>query len=569
MDVYSTGRPRRRILLTGSTGFVGQGLLERLLSEHPDCDIDLLLRRHAKSTPHQRLHELLSRAVFAPWRGRVGDAHVARVVAERVTILSGGLSELDRLLVDRPPYDIVVHCAGDVSFDEAIDTSFSSNVGGVVGLYEALRAAGAHAHVVHVSTAYVWADRVDIGREVAVDHDVCWRTEFAAAVAMRARREAEWHADVVRTELSGLAPTAPAQLTRRRARWIEEQLSADGHRRARELGWTDVYTFTKALGERVAEELWAGRPLTILRPAIIESALSHPYPGWMDGFKVADPLLAAYAKNRLPGFPGLPDAVIDVVPVDVVVNATLAAALAPPQTPEPRYLHVGTSVTNPTTLDDIRTNVQGYFAAHPWVDSSGRTVRPSPWRFASPEALHHRLRRHAALLAAVGPLLDVTPGRLGVRVRRASASLSRRLTLTTQFVKLYGPYACSTTRFDDAGTRALRAQWLHRDDGPAYLRDGFDTATIDWARYWTQIHLPSLVDLLLITAGRADECRTARCAPLEGDLAIVPTVAPLVPPALAGLIEAGLTLVDEVKVADAAKAAAQAAATTGRRARSD
>ena len=490
----------------------------------------------------------------------MGDAHVTRAVAERVTILSGGLSESGRLLGDRPPYDIVVHCAGEVSFDEAIDSAFSANVGGTISLYEALRAAGAQAHVVHVSTAYVWADRVDIGREVAVDHDVCWRSEFAAAVGMRARREAEWHADVVRTELSGLAPTSPKQLTRRRARWIEEQLSADGHRRARDLGWTDVYTFTKALGERVAEELWAGRPLTILRPTIIESALAHPSPGWMDGFKVADPLLAAYAKNRLPGFPGIPDAVIDVVPVDVLVNATLAAAFAPPQPPAPRYLHVGTSVTNPMTLDEIRTNVQGYFAAHPWVDSSGRTVRPSPWRFASPEALHHRFRRHAALLAAAGPLLDVTPGRLGVRARRTAAALSRRLALTSQFVKLYGPYACSTTRFDDAGTRALRTEWLRREDGPEYLRDGFDTATIDWARYWTHVHLPALVDLLLRSAGRDDECRTKRPAPLDGDLATVHAVTPLVPPVLAGLLEAGLALVDESQVATAASAAMSAAA---------
>ncbi len=89
--------------------------------------------------------------------------------------------------------------------------------------------------------------------------------------------------------------------------------------------------FTKALGERVAEELLTGElPLSVVRPAIVESALRHPYPGWIDGFKMADPLILAFGRGILPEFPGLPDGVLDVIPVDIVVNATLAAAAAPP-----------------------------------------------------------------------------------------------------------------------------------------------------------------------------------------------------------------------------------------------
>ena len=97
------------------------------------------------------------------------------------------------------------------------------------------------------------------------------------------------------------------------------------------LGWTDVYTLTKAFAERAAEELWAqdGRRLSIVRPAIIESSLQHPYPGWIDGFKVADPLILAFGRGQLPDFPGVPDSVLDIIPVDFVVNAMLAAAANP------------------------------------------------------------------------------------------------------------------------------------------------------------------------------------------------------------------------------------------------
>ena len=39
-----------------------------------------------------------------------------------------------------------------------------------------------------------------------------------------------------------------------------------------------------------------------------------------------DPLLAAYGRGMIPDFPARPDIVIDVIPVDLVVNACIAAA---------------------------------------------------------------------------------------------------------------------------------------------------------------------------------------------------------------------------------------------------
>ena len=65
---------------------------------------------------------------------------------------------------------------------------------------------------------------------------------------------------------------------------------------ARTLGWADCYTFTKALTERMVEEFCAdwGVPLSIYRPTIIESALEKPSPGWIEGFKMAEPIIISY-----------------------------------------------------------------------------------------------------------------------------------------------------------------------------------------------------------------------------------------------------------------------------------
>src|SRR5699024_5141760 len=130
-----------------------------------------------------------------------------------------------------------------------------------------------------------------------------------------------------RVEHGKAGPQAVAEAAETtRQEWVEQRLVDHGRLRAQSLGWPDVYTFSKALGERVAEQLWAsnGHRLSVVRPAIVESALKHPYPGWLDGFKVADPLIVAYGRGLLPEFPGLPDSVLDIVPVDMVVNTALA-----------------------------------------------------------------------------------------------------------------------------------------------------------------------------------------------------------------------------------------------------
>ena len=97
--------------------------------------------------------------------------------------------------------------------------------------------------------------------------------------------------------------------------------------RARERGWSDTYAYTKALGERMTELSRGDLPVLIVRPSIIESSLREPDPGWIDGFRMADPIIAAYGKGRLPDFPLNPDVTADLIPVDYVVNATLTTVV--------------------------------------------------------------------------------------------------------------------------------------------------------------------------------------------------------------------------------------------------
>ena len=95
--------------------------------------------------------------------------------------------------------------------------------------------------------------------------------------------------------------------------------------RARMHGWQDTYVFTKAMGEQLIVAERGDVPLVIFRPSIVEGALSEPFPGWIEGIRMADPLIIAYGKNIIRGFVGDPAGVLDLVPVDSVVNVMLAA----------------------------------------------------------------------------------------------------------------------------------------------------------------------------------------------------------------------------------------------------
>ena len=80
------------------------------------------------------------------------------------------------------------------------------------------------------------------------------------------------------------------------------------------------------MGEQLLVAKRENQRLVIVRPSIIESSLSDPEPGWIRGMKVMDPLVAAYGRGLLPDFAAGRDLVPRSHPVDIVVNATLAAA---------------------------------------------------------------------------------------------------------------------------------------------------------------------------------------------------------------------------------------------------
>lgn len=513
-----------RILLTGATGFLGQAVLQALLESRPEDTVTVLVRPRGTQTGRDRVERLLTRPVFAAWIARAGEDAVAEALRSRVEVLEGDLSALPPL-----PESVgtVIHSASSVSFDAPIDEAFETNVGGVENLYRVLLETGQDPHVIHVSTAYVGGISKGVALERRLTHTVDHRAEHTAAKLARERVEAESRTPEnlraflrsARAQSSRMGPKAVAAAAEAaRQKHVEDRLVDFGRTRAESLGWTDVYTLTKAMAERVAEEEWAetGHRVSFVRPSIIESALRHPRPGWIDGFKVADPLIMAYANGSLSEFPGHADSVLDIIPVDFVVNVILAlldrdrAALGEPTIAEAgaEYFHVVSGTSNPLPFHHMVSTVREYFLDRPLPDPDGQPTEVPEWSFPNSELIEQRIRLKELSTRAGRSIVDRLPS--SRRTRQWAARLGRidsGLRSLRQFADLYRAYTKTEMVFDDAATRALQAQLP-----PGHPRR-FDVTEIDWERYFKDIHLPAVTELTRSYARKRSRTSTRQTGP--------------------------------------------------------
>ncbi len=512
------------MLLTGATGFVGEALVHLLLSEVPGVHLTLLVRPRGSTTAEARVARLLGKPVLADVVAAAGG--VEALMGQRVRVLPGDLAQAPALPDD---LDAVVHCAGDVSFDPPVDEGFATNVLGTRELLARVREAGPDLHYVHVSTAYVAGRRRGSIPEAPVPHDVDLEAELAWGLGQRQQvehrsRDAEVLADQRRKAerehgRAGMLTAARATEEARR-QWVKDELVRLGAERARSLGWTDCYTFTKALGERVVEEHARDRRVSIVRPTIIESALARPHAGWIEGFKMAEPLILAYGRGELPEFPAAADTIVDIVPVDHVVSAIVAILAHPPEAGTAEYFQVSSGDRNPLTFRELYGHVRAYFDEHPFAAGDRGATRLPDWRFPGAQAVERLLSTSERAYRVADRAVGLAPRSDRVRdVARRLDRQGRRLEFLRRYLDLYREYASAELRFSDAHTWAL-----HRSLSPADRATfAFDTAVIDWGHYLREVHCPAVTKPIR----DLDELRAARKkAPGASGL---PTLAPAAP----------------------------------------
>ena len=498
----------KRIAITGATGFLGTALVERLLSSIPDCELVLLVRPGRRGAEKRAERDILRNDAFDNLREKLGNDGFKELCEKRVTAISGdvgvdGLGLDEDGLIQLAKCDLFIHSAAVVSFDSPLDQAVEVNLLGPVRIAQTLNELAVSPHLVSISTCYVAGSRRGAAPEEPVDSspffvDVDWRIEVDAArrtrqeteTASRTPERLEGFRKEAREELGAAGIPALASKTEQlRSRWVNDRMAEAGRSRAHSLGFPDAYAYTKALGEIALRETADTIPVSIVRPSIIESALAEPFPGWIRGFRMAEPVIISYARGLLKDFPGIPEGTIDVIPVDMVTAAICAVAARGPAE-QPDIVQIASGSINPLRYGHLFDMIRAWFTLHPVYDEIGQPIAVPGWDFPGISKVRKQLERGQTLLSKTQKVFDQLP----IRGSRADviAKLEEQrdqIEKALGYVDLYGAYVECQAIY---GLESLLKLWdsLDEEDKDDFC---FDPGIIDWNQYANEIHLPSVV----------------------------------------------------------------------------
>ncbi|XP_037418730.1 fatty acyl-CoA reductase 1-like [Triticum dicoccoides] len=154
--------------------------------------------------------------------------------------------------------------------------------------------------------------------------------------------------------------------------------------------------------------------------------------------RTIDSVILGYAKQALKFFLVDPDAIMDVIPGDMVVNSMMVAMAAHTEEQVQTIYHLTSSLSNPTSYITLQESGHRYFKDNPPRGENGEPVRLNNMRFFSTVA---RLRAYMVikykLPLEVLHLVNVTL--CGLFSRRYN-ELNGKYRLAMHLIELYAPY---------------------------------------------------------------------------------------------------------------------------------
>ena len=342
IDVASTFAGAE-ILLTGGNGFLGKVILGMLLDRYPEIGrVHVLLRPRRDRTARERFQQEM---LASPALREMVKAKGQAFFDEKIEVWEGDAAEplcgLDPGQIANWPgrVKLILNCAGLVEFFPPVDESLHANVESAERLAELAKRVDAG--LLHISTCYV-AGRADGLIEESEPIEGFYPL----------RQGPEDQTFDAASELSRLRSRI-SEITAggERDRNVRERLITLGRGRAERWGWVNTYTYTKSLAEQALVADGKLR-LSIVRPAIVESALEFPFPGWVEGGRTAAPLVLM-ALGGMANWPARPDLALEIVPVDMIAAGTLMAAAALMAGEAAPVYHLATADRNPFEMEPL------------------------------------------------------------------------------------------------------------------------------------------------------------------------------------------------------------------------
>ncbi|MCA9651011.1 MAG: SDR family oxidoreductase [Myxococcales bacterium] len=507
----------RHVLVAGGSGFVGKVWLAMVLQRIPEVGkIHLLLRGKGRGV-RERFEKMLNESyVFASLHEQLGEG-LSELVSRRVEVVAGDVSKPD-LGMDpevaqrlRGCVDLVINFAGLVDFNPDLRDAVDTNVLGAVHVADFVQSCD-HARLVHVSTCYVAGQRdgripEQVQRKSPSGESIDAKAELAKLREIIADTEADNESPEVEAHLhkdviSRLAARAVEPSERRirdmvgrlKRKRLRETMALAGTERAKELGWPNTYTYTKALAEYLLLDRGDALALSIFRPAIVESAVEYPFAGWNEGFNTSGPLvyLAKTWFRHIPAMPGNP---LDVIPVDMVCKALLITGAALMRGEHAQVYQCGSSDRNFLPID--RLTELSALGHRKWLREHGETalhkVVLARWDAlaADPDHVLNVSNIRSVLKQVTRYLRHGLPEKIpselqeaADRLAKETESSNRRLRQIEDVLELFQPFT-----HDHYCVFECRAVMRHEIVEPE-LR--FEPESIEWRSYWLDVHMPGL-----------------------------------------------------------------------------
>jgi len=377
----------RHVFVLGGTGFLGKVLLSMLLHNFPEVGrVYVMVRRGTGTSSEARFWDhVVPSHTFDPLREQHGSPEKLRAfLQDKIRMVDGDIAEANLGLSEEEAarvagdIDVVINSSGKVTFNPPLESALRTNVQGTKNVIAFVKRMKRPA-LIHTSTCFVagnrsgeiWesekldgyfprrgdmpATRFDVEQEIAdcarIAAEVRAQADDAQVVARLRHKARDFLRDANRDPDDEAA--LKMGLARERKDWIRTALTERGMERAKEWGWPNIYTYTKSIGDQlVARE--AGIVRSIVRPAIVESAIAYPFRGWNEGFTTSAPLvyLALKGQNKLPVSESL---ILDMVPVDYIAGAMLMVA-AQACVEEPALVHqLASGDLNPSRIGRVTT----------------------------------------------------------------------------------------------------------------------------------------------------------------------------------------------------------------------
>jgi hypothetical protein len=206
-------------------------------------------------------------------------------------------------------------------------------------------------------------------------------------------------------------------------------------------------------------------------------------PGWLEGVKVADAVILAYARGRTSFFPARPEGIIDVIPADLVANGILMAAAEAMQAPAGHRVYQSCSgANNPILVGDLIRLLQGE-AQRNWQQYDKLFHKEPKHRFRVVGNVRFRLAMAGVALGAMAwSGLRRLAGQPGETPAMEKLRTTRLLAITFSF------YAQPRYRFHNAGLLALAGRF----DAASRALYPVDARAIDWEDYLCRVHMAGL-----------------------------------------------------------------------------